>query len=116
MKNHHCSRYERKPYFLTVHVEASLRQVRSLIFLFNLLVKGQMKSVLFYEMTHASKVRIKKTRILMRSTRSEAFRTIQYLIRHARKTLGWYENCMQNQKLKENLADIPFIQPTEKKQ
>ena len=36
-------------------MEASLRQVRSLTFLFNFLVKGQMKSVLFYEMTHASK-------------------------------------------------------------
>ena len=29
---------------------------------------------------HALMVRIKKTRILVRSTRSEAFRTIQYLI------------------------------------
>ena len=49
-------------------------------------------------------LRLKKTRILVRSTRAEAFRTIQYLnpagsenVRMVRK----FQNCMQCQKLKE---------------
>ena len=49
-------------------------------------------------------VRIKKTRILLRSTRAEAFRTIHYLIPAGSENVRMVrklQNCMQNQKLKE---------------
>ena len=49
-------------------------------------------------------VRIKKTRILVRSVRAEAFRTIQYLIPAGSENVRMVrklQNFMQNQKLKE---------------
>ena len=51
-----------------------------------------------------NKVRIKKTRILVRSTRAEAFRTIKDLIPEGSEIVRMVrklQNCMQNQKLKE---------------
>ena len=53
---------------------------------------------------HQKVLRIKKTRILVRSTRSEAFRTIQYLIPAGSENVRMVrklQNFMKNQKLKE---------------